>query len=322
MNLDNMFYIKDKDWYLIQSWAKLAYDEDKNEVSGIATAVPNNKGEYIISDIEILKQENSGTNTELEGDAVTDYKMRYALKYKNPDMKYVWWHSHHTMEAFWSSTDKTEINAWKNNSFSLALVVNLKEEYLFRVSVWKASNLEIEEHYDIPLHIIRKGGVQITDKMKKEYKELCSDKHVGYVTGNKGGYATWGQQWHRGHMYNGSQVISNNQLNLLDKENNDNVVDMKIYEAWKQTLECINDYNDEFMQGEITFKDYKDELKSLQDALIKENITKFKIKSIKGTKHQLMGFLMTSIPNDFVEFKDNDLKLVFEQYEDSFNVWY
>ena len=320
MNLDNMFYIKDKDWYLIQSWAKLAYDEDKNEVSGIATAVPNDKGEYIISDIEILKQENSGTNTELEGDAVTDYKMRYALKHKNPDMKYVWWHSHHTMAAFWSGTDKTEIDAWKNNSFSLALVVNLKEEYLFRVSVWKAGNLEIEEHYDIPLHIIRKGGVKITDKMKKEYEELCSDKHVGYVTGNKGGYTTWGQQWHRGHM-NGSQVFSNNQLNLLDKGNNDNL-DMQTYEAWKQTLEAINDSNDDFMQGEMTFKDYKDRLKDLQDELIKQNITIFKIKSPRMSKHQLTALLMTAIPNDFIEFKDNDLKLVFESYEDGFNVWY
>jgi len=226
------------------------------------------------------------------------------------------------MGAFWSGTDKTEIDAWKNNSFSLALVVNLKEEYLFRVSVWKAGNLEIEEHYDIPLHIIRKGGVRITDKMKKQYEELCSDKHVGYMTGNKGGYMTWGGHWHRGHMNNGSQVISNNQLNLLDKENNDNVVDMKIYEAWKQTLECINDHNDEFMQGEITFKDYKDVLKDLQDELIKQNITKFKIKSIRGSKHQVIGLLMTAIPNDFIEFQDNDLKLVFESYEDNFNVWY
>ena len=58
MELNTMFNIKEKWWYKVLSWAKLAYDEDKNEISGLATAIPNNKGHYWIENVEIMKQEN------------------------------------------------------------------------------------------------------------------------------------------------------------------------------------------------------------------------------------------------------------------------
>ena len=148
MELENMFYILEKEWYTLQKWAKMAHDEDKNEISGLMTAVPQKDGRFKLDDVEILKQENTSTNTELDGDAVSAYMMKYG-------MKYVWWHSHHTMGAFWSGTDTNEIDAWKNNSFSLALVINLREEYVFRVSVWKANGLPIQEHYDTNLTIER-----------------------------------------------------------------------------------------------------------------------------------------------------------------------
>ena len=111
MELENMFYIPEKDWYKLQAWATIAYDKDKNEISGLMTAVPQKDGRFKLSDVEILKQENTGSNTELDGQAVTDYTMKQAMKYKNTDMKFVWWHSHHTMGAFWSGTDEKEIDA-------------------------------------------------------------------------------------------------------------------------------------------------------------------------------------------------------------------
>ena len=90
------------------------------------TAIPQKDGRIEVGNVEILKQENTGTNTELDGEAVSEYMMRYAMKYKDKNMKFVWWHSHHTMGAFWSGTDEKEIDAWKNESYSLALVINLK----------------------------------------------------------------------------------------------------------------------------------------------------------------------------------------------------
>ena len=259
MELDTMFNITEKWWYRILSWAKLAYEEDKNEISGLATAVPNNKGHYWIENVEIMKQENSGSNTELDGDAVAAYKMKYGMKYNNPNMKFVWWHSHHTMDAFWSGTDLTEIDAWKNNSFSLALVVNLKEEYKFRVSVWKAGNLDLSQHYDIPLNICRDNGVFITNKMKKDYKELCEEKHsyLGYGTTYKNGKVISNQ----GHLFGSNkpketkQSIYNDAINAIDKVNAKFIADEITLKKWTKTMRELaskyssNDYDISFPMG-------------------------------------------------------------------------
>ena len=286
MNLDTMFHIKEKYWYQVISWAQLAYDEDKNEISGLATAIPNSKGQYWIDNIEIMKQENTGTNTELDGDAVAAYMMKYGMKYNNPDMKFVWWHSHHTMEAFWSGTDEKEINAWQNNSFSLALVVNLKEEYKFRVSVWKAGNLDLEQHYDIPLHICRDNGVLITDKMKKEYEDFCEDKQT-YI-----GYGT---------TYKNGKVVSN-QSNLW---NNPSTIDHNKRTVYKDVLNRIDELNSDFIEGKITLKKWTNVMKKLSK---KYSNNDYEITFPVGSKQDIMDLLMCMTPDELIEFRTVQLE--------------
>jgi proteasome lid subunit RPN8/RPN11 len=296
VDLNTMFNINESDWYEIISWAKLSHDEDKNEISGLATALPNDKGIYTIRDIEILKQENSASNTELDGDEVTKYKMKYGMKYQNPDMKFVWWHSHHTMDAFWSGTDLKEINAWKNTSFSLALVVNLKEEYKFRVSLWKAGNLDLEQHFDIPLNIIRSTGVKITKGMKKKYKELCEDDspHV-FVGGN----------------YNVRQgTIWNTHI------------DTTKIEQYNQVLKKIGSVNDSFMQNELSFKDWKKELKEVQSKLNEFKIKDYKVIIPEGNKQEVISELMHTMPESYLEFKDNQVELNYQTSDYRQNGWY
>ena len=302
MELSKLFCITEKDWYKVISWAQIAYDEDKNEISGLATAVPNKNGIYTIGDVEILKQENTGTNTELDGDAVADYKLRYAMKHKNPGIKFVWWHSHHTMGAFWSGTDEKEIDAWKNESFSLALVVNLRQEYKFRVSLWKASGLDIEQHYDTTLNIIRKDGVKITDNMKKQYKELCEDKqYIGTV--------------YRG----GHNNMNVNQNNLWNNHLHDKIA-MKDKAYYKETIEAIDDIIDKFMEGELSVPKFKKSLKSLQTLLDQKKITDYKITIPQGNKEELINKFQYVWEVELLEFKDELCK---NQYEEGdYYGWY
>ena len=44
MTIENMFYIHEKEWHELQAWAGLAYGEDKDEISGLMTAVPDKNG--------------------------------------------------------------------------------------------------------------------------------------------------------------------------------------------------------------------------------------------------------------------------------------
>ena len=291
MDLSKMFYMEEKDWHELQAWAGLAYEEDKNEISGLMTAVPNKEGKFKISDVEILKQSNSGTSTELDAEAVAEYKMRYAMKHKNKQMKYVWWHSHHTMAAFWSGTDEREINAWKNNSFSLALVINLKEEYKFRVSVWNANGLPLENHLDIPLEIVRAAKPEITSKMKTLYKELCEDDSiVNNVVNNYNNYY---------------------QSNLLSSSN---VVDFPNH---RRILKQIESLCEGFMDGTIKYKSFKKELKILNNECIK-NKYNFNVQIPNISEKEALTEIATTFPEDFIEYDNFQIKNSYQRDND----WY
>ena len=285
MQLEDMFYIPENDWYKLQAWAKLAHDEDQNEISGLLTAVPQKDGRFKLSDIEILKQENTGTNTELDKDSVAQYTMKYGMKYNNPEMKFVWWHSHHTMAAFWSGTDENEINAWENNSFSLALVINLKEEYKFRVSVWKANGLPMAEHYDTCLTIERKHPkINITEAMKKKYEELCSSPTTIV---NRHNY-TYGTNVNQRHIWQREKALS-------------------IEDSYQQLLKKAESMQDSVVDGTLKFMDYHKEVKACNKICKKEKLP-FSLKIFKGNTHELQTKLMITMPDELIEFEDNAIK--------------
>ena len=287
MNINEIFYISEKDWYALQGWATIAHSEDKNEISGLMTAIPQEDGRFKVGNVEILKQQNTGTNTELDGDAVSAYMMKYGMKYNNPDMKFVWWHSHHTMEAFWSGTDTNEIDAWKNNSFSLALVINLKEEYLFRVSFWKTNGLPVEQHIDTTLTVERKEPkINITAHMKKKYEELCSTPTVTNIYNG----------------YNRNGVVRNpNQANLWQRNNE---AELSMERAYNQVLEKAESLQDSYMDGTLKLGDWNKEVKEINKVCNKNKLP-FKMKVWNLNKHDLQNKLMVTLPAELFEWEDN-----------------
>ena len=291
MELKDIFFIEEKDWYKLQAWAKLAYDKDKNEISGLMTAVPQKDGRIKVGDVEILKQENTGTNTDLDGDAVAEYTMKYAMKYNNPGMKFVWWHSHHTMGAFWSGTDTNEIDAWKNTSYSLALVINLKEEYLFRVSFWRVNGLPVEQHIDTTLTIERKEPkINITKEMEAQYKELCSNK----TTQVFGGYKGYQQS-----------IWKNNVIQKQETE-------LQHEEAYYKTIDALTKLQEEYLDGTCKYNDFNKEIKKLNKDCKKSKYP-FKVKRMSQfNKLELQQYLMTMFPTDLLEWEDNMQKDIYE----------
>ena len=290
MDLKDMFYISEKDWYKLQGWATLAYEEDKNEISGLMTAIPQEDGRIEVGNVEILKQENTGTNTELDGDAVSEYMMKYGMKYNNPNMKFVWWHSHHTMGAFWSGTDTNEIEAWRNKSYSLALVINLKEEYLFRVSFWQNSGLPIEQHIDTTLTIERETPkINITKAMKKQYEELCDNKISNVINGG----------WHM------------NQQHLWDTGKKPH----KYEKDYNMLIEAIESMQDDFVSGTLSYPEFKKNVKKLNKEA-KDRKLPFRMKNLKETAPELLNLLITKMPNELVDYDNNNLKNELERIMD------
>ncbi len=269
------FIIKEKAWNTMQQYAGIAYDKDKNEISGLIpyklTKHPiSDETVYELFDPVILKQENSGTTTELDGEALRDYQVKAGMKY-GTDIRFCWWHSHHTMGAFWSGTDDKEIKAWKNDSWSLALVVNLFGEYKLNVSVWKP----IEFSEDVPLEIVR-DIPKVTKKQLKEYDELCSNKTAVVHTGwQSKGYTPHNQvtMWNNQTKEDALDPNAHKKLKWVHGES------MEPYAELIEALdEAISDIVDDFCQGTMDYKEYSSKIKmlnkdlKLRNAKVKINI--------------------------------------------------
>ena len=292
---DSKFTILEKDWLELQAWASISYDEDKNEISGLMTVLEIEPNKYLICNPEILKQENTGATTTLDNVEVSKYMTKWAAKLDNKKLKvsgktfdilspvrYCWWHSHHWMEAGWSGTDLNEIAAWKNKSWTTSLVVNLREEYQFRVNVWEP----LEAFADVPLKIYRGSKMKITDTMRKKYEDLCSSPKSTVVLSTNLGYKGklrngYGYEWHD---YNGYQTT------LIPEKTEKAMIE--------QTLD---DLGTQLITTEITWKDYLKELNDMKKA-IKDEKLPFDLK-IHDNEKECNQFWMHESAEKLLTFK-------------------
>ena len=199
------FYIEKKDWDKVISYAQAAWDEHRSEIGGMMVVVQDKDDDWQVQDPVILKQRISSGNTHLDKEELAKYYTKAAKKYKDNIFRFCWWHSHHTMAAFWSGTDTNTIDEFSDGDFSFALVVNLKEEYKFRVSIWKPFPM----HSDVELNIMC-NEKKFPKKLVDEVTELCSKPEVKSIGSLKGyGYkqrTLWNQQKKAGNVINYTTV--------------------------------------------------------------------------------------------------------------------
>ena len=238
------FYIEKKDWDKVISYAQAAWDEHRSEIGGMMVVVQDKDDDWEIKEPVVMKQEVGGGSCDLDKTELAEYYSKMAMKYKNKNMRFCWWHSHAKMNAFWSGTDTNTIDEYKDGDLSFALVVNVKEEYKCRVSVWKPFTM----HEDVELSIISKtdGKYKIPRKIETEVVEACSiPKHRYTHTKNSYQRTFWGET-------------------AEDKENR------VISEAWVQLIEKVDDANSKFICGEIQYDKYAKYIKELNE-LCKKN---------------------------------------------------
>ena len=170
-------YIDKECWDKIINYAKAAYHTEKCEIGGMSVVIQDKDGDWKIQEPVILKQEIGGTTCDLDKEELAKYYTKVALEYKWANFRFCWWHSHHTMQAFWSGTDISSIEEYGEgeSDLSFALVVNLKEEYKCRVSVWKP----VEIHQDVELNILSNvEKVDIPVEILTEVKAKCETRSI------------------------------------------------------------------------------------------------------------------------------------------------
>ena len=170
-------FIHKECWDKIINYAKAAYHTEKAEIGGMSIVTQDKDGDWTIQEPVIMKQEIASTTCDLDKEELAKYYTQMAVKYKDTNFRFCWWHSHHTMSAFWSGTDLSSIEEYGEgeSDLSFALVVNLKEEYKCRVSVWKP----VEIHQDVELNIIGKEDtVEIPLDIVTEVKAKCETRSI------------------------------------------------------------------------------------------------------------------------------------------------
>ena len=245
-------FIEKKDWDKIINYARCASDKWDTEIGGMAVTIQDDDGDWIIKDPVIMKQEVSAALCELDKTELAEYYSKMAIKYKKKNMRFCWWHSHAKMGAFWSGTDTNTIDEYEDGDLSFALVVNVKEEYKCRVSVWKPFTI----HEDVELQIITdvdKAMWKIPKKIEREVVEACTQP---------------AKTWYNGGMkYNNSK-----QTHLWTKNDKGTSEKGFIRTAWTQLIEKVDEINTGFIAGEYQYDKYVKKIKDLNRRIQKAKV--------------------------------------------------
>tara|TARA_Y100000593_G_scaffold17372_2_gene34751 strand:+ start:770 stop:1657 length:888 start_codon:yes stop_codon:yes gene_type:complete len=275
--MDNEFYISQSNWNKIINYAGISYDEFKAEIGGMSVMIEDEDGDWELKDPVILKQVVTAGNTHLDKDELAKYYTRTAKKYAKKNFRFCWWHSHHTMDAFWSGTDTNTIDEFSDGDFSFALVVNLKEEYKFRVSIWKPFPM----HKDVELSVIC-NEKKFPKKLVDEVNELCSKPEPpSYLKAYKSNQKTL---WHQ-------QVKGNNVINYTT------VADEPVCHDFTYAYELMTKLINGACAGTVKYEEYLKSIKEFNDKATEEQTG---ILIGKLSKKDWEASLMTSTPANHI----------------------
>ena len=288
-NKNKKFWISRENWNKVIAYAESAYRQYKSEIGGQLVVLEDKDGDYILEEPVILKQEISSGNCELDGEQLAIHYSKMIGKHGN-NVRHCWWHSHHTMGAFWSGTDDATILSHPAKDWTLSLVVNLKKEYKLRIQFFSPfmheENVELnflQEEYDVD------------DAIDKEVEELCTKETRVITYGGRGTKVNQGTLWTQPRIYNGYD--SYGWLNDTDELEMTGVP----IDFFEQCVEKIDKLSDDLTDGSIKLKVFRKGVKSLNEKLKQYNL-KISDKLSKGSKESIED---ECLYNNAIEFFEN-----------------
>ena len=249
-------HISKANWDKIINYAKGAYKEFGAEIGGMSVCYKDKEDNWVVTDPVILKQDVTAGTCSLDKAELAKYYTKAGMKWKNHEFRFCWWHSHHTMSAFWSNTDINAIEEYSDGDMSFALVVNLKEEYKFRISIWKPFVM----HEDVKVHIDGAyDDIKVPKKIMSEVKEHCEKPVIKQHKWNYGNGYTMQQSMFNNHVnagtpsINGHNILDDMDVTVIDNLPLDFDVNDKMYD---HMIEKNNEWISALCDGNITHKNY------------------------------------------------------------------
>lgn len=145
------------------------------EVGWLGIVKQENRWEFLIEDIFILKQECNPVTTELDPGDQQDLWMRLhadgILRESEQDTRglYLWGHSHHNMGVSPSSQDEKQVQAFLKGKppFLIRVIANKRREY--RVDLYMLDDGFTAE--EVPLFVLEEEDAELRAAITAEVKE-------------------------------------------------------------------------------------------------------------------------------------------------------
>jgi proteasome lid subunit RPN8/RPN11 len=171
-------YIDKKVYSKISHWVSKG---GSHECSGMGKVKVDGE-KIVIVDAWMVKQKNSGAETEMDGDDLA--KMMFQKREVEGTWSF-WWHSHANMDTFWSGTDRDQIAKLAANGFCVATVFNTAGKTLTCV----ASNNPFPFHIDgVELVIDDPMNSDMVKSWDAEYDDKVSKSN--YTVGPRSYYGS------------------------------------------------------------------------------------------------------------------------------------
>jgi proteasome lid subunit RPN8/RPN11 len=161
------------------------------EIGGLGYVVWQG-GDLLVSDLFILPQKVSVSDTELDPDALFTLLERVAQANRDVASVRLWWHSHGDMDLLWSATDCATIENLPGD-FWVAILVNRKGQVRCRLDAfrsgretWELPLEEVPEEEEVDLEALRSGIEQeILDQVRMRL--VIEEEARGEETAETGG---------------------------------------------------------------------------------------------------------------------------------------
>jgi hypothetical protein len=137
----------------------------QGEISGLGIIEEDDRG-FLVTDLFLPAQSCSNAGTEIDQEAIATLLLELDRSGRDPGALRFWWHSHGTMDTFWSGTDEQCIQNLANGDYVLSLVTNKRGHLLARLDIFQPVRLAVD---DIEV-AVRARSDGLLDQCRQEVK--------------------------------------------------------------------------------------------------------------------------------------------------------
>jgi len=285
--MNRSFYIDVKHWNKIIDYARAANKLFNTEIGGMLIALEDKEGDWELMNPVILTQDVTAASTVLEKEELAEYYNSIAMNKKyGPKTQFVWWHSHNTMKAYFSSTDTNTMLEYKGGRFSMSLVVNIEGSYVFRVSVWDP----VVAYEELELDILGQERT-LSKSILKEVEAKCTKPVTTALTTWKNGKKVTRK----------SHYTSSDQLELDDYNSgfygrdHQETIDTDTYNS---LFEAMDEINTDYVKGTLNYDKWLEKVKILNRQL-KQRRSIYSVPEISN--NELEHRVYFNHPHEFIQ---------------------